>query len=158
MRRTLLISLGMLFCLTAPRCALFRYVPSNMTLRLLPRPDLNPNDLGEPTPLDVRIYQLSDKRLFTQASFEELWTDDKKLLADELQLDLPLPGQSRRYPAAPVIVRSSIRSYGPHRPAWCTGLAGIVVEPPGSIDKHYGQQNYRIDFRRERMRLPRLEV
>ena len=84
MRRTLLISLGLLFLLTAPGCALFRDVPSNMTLRLLPRPDLNPNDLGEPTPLDVRIYQLSDKRLFTQASFEELWTDDKKLLADEL--------------------------------------------------------------------------
>ncbi|MEZ6186380.1 MAG: type VI secretion system lipoprotein TssJ [Planctomycetota bacterium] len=84
MRRTLLVSLGFCLVLTAPGCALFRDVPSDMTLRLLPRPDLNPNDLGEPTPLDVRIYQLSDTRLFTQASFEELWTDDKKLLAEEL--------------------------------------------------------------------------
>ena len=83
MRLTLLVSLGLLI-LTNTGCALFRDVPSNMTLRLLARPDLNPNDIGEPTPLDVRIYQLSDTRAFTQASFEELWTDDKTLLADEL--------------------------------------------------------------------------
>lgn len=46
-----------------------------MILRFRPAADMNPNDRGEPTPLDVRVYQLKDKQAFTEAAFEELWTD-----------------------------------------------------------------------------------
>lgn len=48
---------------------------TNVILRFKPAPDMNPNDRGEPTPLDVRIYQLKEGQAFTAAAFEELWTD-----------------------------------------------------------------------------------
>lgn len=52
----------------------------SVTLRLKALPNLNPNDRGEPTPVDVRIYQLKDRPTFTEAAFEELWTKDKDVL------------------------------------------------------------------------------
>jgi type VI secretion system protein VasD len=48
---------------------------ASVVLRFRPAPDLNPNDRGEPTPVDVRVYQLKDRVAFTEAAFEELWTN-----------------------------------------------------------------------------------
>lgn len=47
---------------------------ASVVLRFRPAPDMNPNDRGEPTPVDVRVYQLNDRVAFTEAAFEELWT------------------------------------------------------------------------------------
>jgi type VI secretion system VasD/TssJ family lipoprotein len=44
---------------------------------------LNVNELGESTPVKVRIYKLRDSQKFMQCSFEELWTDDKKALGED---------------------------------------------------------------------------
>ncbi len=54
--------------------------PAWIVLRIEVQPDLNPNDLGEPTPLDLRVYQLTDRPTFTEASFEEVWTKDTEVL------------------------------------------------------------------------------
>jgi len=54
------------------------------TLAFRGLPDVNPNDLGEPTPVDVRIYRLKDPVAFRQASFEELWTSDAEALGTSL--------------------------------------------------------------------------
>lgn len=57
---------------------------TNVILRFKPAPDMNPNDRGEATPLDVRIYQLKDKTAFSEAAFEELWTDATNRLSTSL--------------------------------------------------------------------------
>jgi type VI secretion system VasD/TssJ family lipoprotein len=50
------------------------------SIQLKAMPDLNPNDRGEPTPVDVRIYALKTPNAFTQASFEELWVKEDEAL------------------------------------------------------------------------------
>ena len=55
-----------------------------ITLRVRPKADLNPNDRGEPTPVQLRVYQLKDRPRFTEAAFEDLWVKDKEVLADSL--------------------------------------------------------------------------
>lgn len=50
------------------------------SIELKPLADLNPNDRGEPTPVDVRIYPLFTPNAFTQASFEELWVKEDEVL------------------------------------------------------------------------------
>lgn len=57
---------------------------TNVILRFKPAPDMNPNDRGEATPLDVRIYQLKDKQAFSEAAFEELWVDATTRLGTSL--------------------------------------------------------------------------
>ncbi len=58
--------------------------PTSVLMRVISAPDLNPNDKGEATPLDLRIYQLTERPTFTEASFEELWTKDKAVLGATL--------------------------------------------------------------------------
>lgn len=55
-----------------------------ITLRVRPKADLNPNDRGEPTPVDLRVYQLKDRPTFTEAAFEDLWVKDKEVLGESL--------------------------------------------------------------------------
>lgn len=57
---------------------------TSVVLRFRAAPDMNPNDRGEATPLDVRVYQLKDKQAFTEAAFEELWTTDRVRLGSSL--------------------------------------------------------------------------
>ncbi len=57
---------------------------ASLVLRVRAAPDLNPNDRGEPTPVDVRVYQLDDRVAFTEAAFEELWTSAERLGASSL--------------------------------------------------------------------------
>lgn len=52
---------------------------ASLVLRVQAAPDLNPNDRGEATPVDVRVYQLDDRVAFTEVPFEELWTSPEKL-------------------------------------------------------------------------------
>jgi type VI secretion system VasD/TssJ family lipoprotein len=57
---------------------------ASVVLRFRAAPDMNPNDRGESTPVDVRVYQLKDRVAFTEAAFEELWTDATRLGASAL--------------------------------------------------------------------------
>ncbi len=45
---------------------------------------LNLNQAKEPLPVVINIYQLSDKKTFEEASFEELWKSDLTVLRDTL--------------------------------------------------------------------------
>lgn len=56
----------------------------NITVSLLASDAVNKTAEGEPRPVVVRLYQLkSDERLYN-ASFEQIWKDDKATLADDL--------------------------------------------------------------------------
>jgi type VI secretion system protein VasD len=44
--------------------------------------NLNMSDEGNPLPVVVRVYQLSDSRDFLNASFEHLWKQDVQSLGD----------------------------------------------------------------------------
>lgn len=45
---------------------------------------LNMNQNKEPFPVVINIYQLSDKKTFEEASFEDLWRSDLTVLSDSL--------------------------------------------------------------------------
>ncbi len=45
---------------------------------------LNPNQQHRALPVQVNIYQLSDKDAFDQATFRELWQQDTKILGNSL--------------------------------------------------------------------------
>lgn len=64
---------------TTPQAAPRKPPRASVVVRVKAAPDLNPNDRGEPTPVDVRFYQLSDRGAFTEAAFEELWTSADRL-------------------------------------------------------------------------------
>jgi type VI secretion system VasD/TssJ family lipoprotein len=57
---------------------------SRATLQLHGQSPLNANDQGESTPVDVRFYQLKNDAKFRSATVDSLWTDDKKILGDDL--------------------------------------------------------------------------
>jgi len=46
--------------------------------------NLNMNNAKEPLPVVVRIYQLSDPKLFENATFNELWKNDLAVLGNSL--------------------------------------------------------------------------
>lgn len=45
---------------------------------------LNPTECGDSRPVQLRIYQLKTDIRLQNASFDEIWKDDKKTLADDL--------------------------------------------------------------------------
>ncbi len=62
--------------------------------------NINPNVEGKPSPVEVRIYQLSDSQAFNQADFIQLYNDAQGVLKAELliarQLASVLPNESRK--------------------------------------------------------------
>jgi len=64
---------------TTPQAAPRKPPRASVVVRVKAAPDLNPNDRGEATPVDVRFYQLTDRTAFTEAAFEELWTSADRL-------------------------------------------------------------------------------
>lgn len=46
--------------------------------------DINKNEYDEPLAVVVRIYQLKDKRAFENATFDELWKKDYRILGNDL--------------------------------------------------------------------------
>jgi type VI secretion system protein VasD len=58
--------------------------PQNITVSILASASTNPTPTGQPRPVVVRIYQLkNDSRLFN-ASFEQIWHEDKATLGDDV--------------------------------------------------------------------------
>lgn len=47
-------------------------------------PHINPSPEGEPRPVQIRLYQLKTDTKFLNASFEQIWQDDKTALGDSL--------------------------------------------------------------------------
>ncbi|HEX2673665.1 MAG TPA: type VI secretion system lipoprotein TssJ, partial [Polyangiaceae bacterium] len=55
-----------------------------VTASIISSPHINPTELGEPRPVQVRIYQLKGDIRFQNASFEEIWKKDKETLQGDL--------------------------------------------------------------------------
>ena len=53
--------------------------------------NINPNSAGEPRPVELRIYQLSNDEAFNQASFVQLYTNPQDVLKSEILLERSLP-------------------------------------------------------------------
>lgn len=58
--------------------------PVTRTVYLKGETGLNPNSQNKSTPVNVRIYQLTDNASFEAADFDSLWEDDEGALADSL--------------------------------------------------------------------------
>lgn len=56
-----------------------------LNIDLSARDALNADDAGRPTSVAVRVYQLKDRKLFDQASYDDLLKNDRKVLALDLQ-------------------------------------------------------------------------
>jgi len=48
---------------------------------------LNLNEVGESTPVNIRLYQLADNRKFLEAAFEDLWVKDAEVLGEDLLVE-----------------------------------------------------------------------
>ncbi|WP_162925619.1 type VI secretion system lipoprotein TssJ [Isoalcanivorax indicus] len=46
--------------------------------------DINKNEFDEPLAVVVRVYQLRDPQRFEEATFEELWREDYRVLGNDL--------------------------------------------------------------------------
>ncbi|MGZ3417815.1 MAG: type VI secretion system lipoprotein TssJ [Polyangiales bacterium] len=57
---------------------------STVGMTVLASPNINPNAAGEPRPVVLRIYQLKNDVNLQNASFEQIWKDDKTTLGDDL--------------------------------------------------------------------------
>ena len=58
--------------------------PAEHTLYFLGEEALNPNSSGTNTPVNVRVYQLTDKTKFQDANFDALWRQESAVLGDTL--------------------------------------------------------------------------
>ena len=56
-----------------------------LNVDLSAREALNPDDVGRPTSVAVRVYQLKDRKMFDSASYEDLLKNGQTVLAQDLQ-------------------------------------------------------------------------
>ncbi|RQZ36468.1 type VI secretion system lipoprotein TssJ [Burkholderia sp. Bp9090] len=52
------------------------------------RASLNPDEAGRATSVAVRVYQLKDRKMFDEATYENLLKNDRTVLAQDLQADI----------------------------------------------------------------------
>jgi type VI secretion system protein VasD len=58
--------------------------PQTLSLSFLASPRINPSPDGQARPLVVRVYQLKGDGRLLNATFEQVWQDDKTTLADDV--------------------------------------------------------------------------
>lgn len=76
---------------------LFEPSKSPLILSVFPSAKLNPNHNGRPSPLQLRIYQLSNDTLFKNTDFFQLLDNDTQVLANDLKKKKQMtvyPGQN----------------------------------------------------------------
>jgi len=69
---------------TPPAKAPEKCAPQNITVSILSSRTINLSAQGEARPVVVRLYQLKAEPRLYNASFEQVWKDDKSVLADDL--------------------------------------------------------------------------
>lgn len=61
-----------------------KQIDNGLKVRVKVGENLNPNGLGRPSPVFVRIYQLTDKTAFLDATYGDLSANDKAILGSSL--------------------------------------------------------------------------
>jgi type VI secretion system protein VasD len=54
--------------------------PTQITLSIVARDDVNPNFMGQASPVEIQVFELVDNSMFMSSSYDQLTTDDKKAL------------------------------------------------------------------------------
>lgn len=57
---------------------------ANLKLRIQSSSNLNQNELKQSLPVVMKVYQLSDSKIFNEATFKQLWKQDKATLGNSL--------------------------------------------------------------------------
>ena len=65
-------------------CLLTACMTTKVNLNVEATDNLNFNQFDEPLPVVLKVYQLTDIQAFNNASFEQLWKQDKSVLANSL--------------------------------------------------------------------------
>ncbi|MGT0197338.1 MULTISPECIES: type VI secretion system lipoprotein TssJ [Burkholderia] len=71
----------------AYRAVFFKQVKV-LNVDLTARAALNPDEAGRATSVAVRVYQLKDRKIFDEATYEDLLKNDRIVLAQDLQADM----------------------------------------------------------------------
>ncbi|WP_338641121.1 type VI secretion system lipoprotein TssJ [Burkholderia pyrrocinia] len=71
----------------AYRAVFFKQVKV-LNVDLTARAALNPDEAGRATSVAVRVYQLKDRKIFDEATYEDLLKSDRTVLAPDLQADM----------------------------------------------------------------------
>ncbi len=58
--------------------------PQTLSLSFLASPRINPTPEGQPRPLVVRVYELKADERLLNATFDQIWHDDKATLAEDI--------------------------------------------------------------------------
>lgn len=93
--------LACLLVISLPGCGFLKskVVDPQLRLNIQAATNINPNINGKPSPLELRIYQLSDNQAFTQADFVQIFNDQQGVLKADLlvarQLRSIYPGENR---------------------------------------------------------------
>jgi type VI secretion system protein VasD len=69
-----------------------------VSVGIIATPHINPEENGEPRPVQIRIYQLKGDALFRNASFEQIWKEDEAKLGKDLlgKQEFPVYPDSRK--------------------------------------------------------------
>ncbi len=71
--------------------------PPKVVIRIKTEADVNPDMMGRPSPIVIRVYDLRSDDIFNNADFFPLYEDDAGILGDDMtardELELP-PGES----------------------------------------------------------------
>ncbi|WP_064609340.1 type VI secretion system lipoprotein TssJ [Photobacterium sp. J15] len=71
-----------------------------LVLNIQAASNINPNVEGKPSPVEIRVYQLTDSQAFSLADFIQIYNDEQGVLKAELlvarQLASVLPGETRK--------------------------------------------------------------
>ncbi|UXU90406.1 type VI secretion system lipoprotein TssJ [Burkholderia sp. S-53] len=71
----------------AYRAVFFKQVKV-LNVDLTARASLNPDEAGRATSVAVRVYQLKDRKIFDEATYDDLLKSDRTVLAPDLQADM----------------------------------------------------------------------
>jgi len=90
---------GLLAITSLVGCSLIKPIPDNFTISINTSSDLNPDNDDRASPVVLRIYELSDAKLFNESDFFDLYDEDTEILGkailkkQEMELN---PNESRK--------------------------------------------------------------
>jgi type VI secretion system protein VasD len=96
--------------------------PQSVILSLLASSSINPTPNGAPRPVVVRVYQLKNDARLYNASFEDVWHDDKTALGD----DVVKMDEVQLYPASRLDVK-----FERSEPVQHVAAVALFQEPKG---------------------------